>query len=1042
MALTTTFNSATSLQAQVPASDLSNSGTASVTVKTPAPGGGTSAALSFTISPVPNPAPSLKSLSPSSVVAGAPAFTLTVNGSGFVSGSQVLWNGSTRATAYVSSTSLSAQILATDVSSPGSASVSVENPAPGGGTSAVLTFTINPIPNPAPSLTSLSPASAVVGSPAFTLTLSGTNFVSGSQVLWNGSQRTTTYLSNTSLTAQISATDLSSPGTASVSVQNPSPGGGTSAAVSFSINAASTNLTVLKLPGSDLAWNAAQQKLYVSVPGDGGSNANTITVVDPIAGLVGTTQSLSSAPYGLAISDDSQFLYTAIGGGSTIQRLVLPGLAPDIQWSLGTDPYLGGANIAGDMKVQPGNAHTLAVSFGDPIPAKIAIFDDGVARAGVANGQSSLQWKSDGTELYSSLGSYLDNQSTEAGTDTGVYTFSVDAAGVTSLDTFGHAFRSYGFRLHSDPVSGNLYSDWGEVVNPGNGVPVGNYRFARPDSLDMTGPLAILDPTLHRFFILLEVSEPDGSDAYQIQAYDPQDYHLLSTIVVPNATGFLQNFIRWGQSGLAFISDLGGTTAPGMLYILDGAFVNPSGVQDTTAGAPLTLVPTVTSLTPITAVVGSEASTLTVNGHDFVGQPTVYWNGNPLQTTLVSNTQVQAQIPASDLAIASKATITVSNTASGIPASNALTFSVNPVPPSGNQVAVYSTGGNDLVWDANAKKIYVSMPGVQGEQGDSIGIVDPVAGTVSTTGFLGSDPANLAISSDGNLLYAAFYGQNAIEQLTLPDFTVNNTWNLGADSFSGPYYPLALEPAPAAPQTTAVILAWFDVSPPPVAIVIYDGATPRPTELPVTAYRYSSLQWAGTDTSLYSVDGVDFLVLGASPSGVTLNQPFTNIENPGSFNIRYDAGTGLIYTDGGQVIQPSDGSTVGNYGASGMLVPDSTLDRVFILGQTSAQSGTSNYTIESFDQTKMTPIGSINIDNVVGTPTALIRWGTNGLAFTTRVGAPADFNGIGPGQLYVISGTFVNPSGSAVRSSVTAPISPVHRTWNDGSAPSTGHNRR
>ena len=142
------------------------------------------------------------------------------------------------------------------------------------------------------------------------------------------------------------------------------------------------------------------------------------------------------------------------------------------------------------------------------------------------------------------------------------------------------------------------------------------------------------------------------------------------------------------------------------------------------------------------------------------------------------------------------------------------------------------------------------------------------------------------------------------------------------------------------------------------------------------------------------------------------------------------------------MIQPLDGSTVGNYGASGILVPDSTLDRVFILGQTSAQNATSNYTIESFDQTKMTPIGSINIDNVVGTPTALIRWGTNGLAFTTRVGAPADFTGIGPGQLYVISGTFVNPSGSAVRSSVTAPISPVHRTWNEGSAPSTEHNRR
>jgi hypothetical protein len=255
-----------------------------------------------------------------------------------------------------------------------------------------------------------------------------------------------------------------------------------------------------------------------------------------------------------------------------------------------------------------------------------------------------------------------------------------------------------------------------------------------------------------------------------------------------------------------------------------------------------------------------------------------------------------------------------------------------------------------------------------------------VAGTVSTTGFLGSDPANLAISSDGNFLYAAFYGENAVEQMALPNFTVNTTWNLGADSFNGPYYALALQAAPAALQTTAILLAMFDVSPPAAAVVIYDGATPRPTELQVTAYPYSSLQWAGTDANLYAGDGTDFLIFGASPSGVTLNQSYTNVENPGSLNIHYDAGSGLIYTDGGQVIQPSDGSTVGNYGASGILIPDSTLDRVFVLGQTSAQNGTSNYTIESFDQLKMTPIGSINIDNVVGTPAALIRWGTNGLA--------------------------------------------------------------
>jgi hypothetical protein len=1020
VALATTYQSSTSLQAQVPASDLGAAGVASVTVETPAPGGGTSAAQSFTLSPAPNPAPSLASLSPSSVVAGSTAFNLTVNGSGFISASQVLWSGTARATTYVSATSLTAQILASDVSSPGSAGVSVENPAPGGGTSSALSFTINPPPNPAPSITSLSPISTVAGSPAFALTVNGTNFLSSSQVLWNGSQRSTTYVSPTSLTAQIAASDVASSGNASVSVQNPTPGGGVSAAVTFAINPANanltaTNLTVLNLAGNDLAWDPSRQKIYVSVSGDSASNANTVAVVDPIAGSVVSAQSLSSTPYGLALSDDDQLLYTAIDGGSMIQRLLLPALTPDIQWSLGTDPNSNVANYSGGFQVQPGAAHTLAVASAGESTTNIVIFDDGVARPAVAQGTNSIQWKADGSQLYTSLEGFEDAPFYITGTDTGVYTFAVNATGVSKVNTYGRVFRRGGWHLHYDATTGYLYTDWGEVVNPANGVPIGNYRFNRPSSTFQPGPLAVLDPALHRYYLILEVSEPDNTLAYQIQAYDQTDYHLLSTIVVPSATGQLQNFIRWGQSGLAFVSDYGTGGAPGMLYLLDGAFVNPSGVQDTTAGTPLNPVPILTGLIPLTATIGSGTATLTVTGQDFSGQPVVYWNGNPLETTFSSDTHLQAQIPAANLATAGQATITVSNVASVIPASNPLTFSVNPAPPAGNQLAVYFTGGNDLVWDANAKKIYVSMPGVQGDLGDSIAIVDPVSGVVTNPGFMGSDPANLSIASDGASLYAAFYGENAIRQLALPGFKVSNAWNLGADSFEGPYYALSLQAAPGAPQTTAATLAGFDISPSPLSVVIYDGSTPRPTQLPVLSDPYSSLQWGATDTTLYAVDQESpqsFDVLGVTPSGLAVNQTYAGILGPYSGNIHYDAGSGLIYSDGGQVIQPSNGSIAGNYGSSGLVIPDSALNTVFILGQTTAQTGTPSYTIESFDQAKTTPIGSIAVDNVVGTPSAFIRWGTNGLAFTTRMGAPSDFFGIGPGQLYVLSGTFVNPAGS------------------------------
>lgn len=227
-------------------------------------------------------------------------------------------------------------------------------------------------------------------------------------------------------------------------------------------------------------------------------------------------------------------------------------------------------------------------------------------------------------------------------------------------------------------------------------------------------------------------------------------------------------------------------------------------------------------------------------------------------------------------------------------------------------------------------------------------------------------------------------------------------------------------------------LANFDVSPSSFDVVIYDGSTPRPTPLPSTQFQYSGLKWAGNDSTLYAVDQSvpqSFLVLGVGASGVGLDQHFDRVLNSFSRNIHFDAGTGLVYTDAGQAIQPSTGAIVGSYGASGIAVPDSTLDRVFVLGQTPAQAGTMNYTVESFDQKTFAAVGSLTIQNVVGTPMGFIRWGSNGLAFTTRVGMPFDFIATGPGQLYVISGTFVAPASSTGPSSPATQLERVRRTW-------------
>jgi hypothetical protein len=105
------------------------------------------------------------------------------------------------------------------------------------------TVTVTVITNPVPTMSGISPAFTSAGGAAFTLTVSGTGFVSGSTVYWGTTALTTTYVSATQLTAQIAAADIASAGTTEVTVQSPNPGGGTSNAKQFEVDSAGSTAT-------------------------------------------------------------------------------------------------------------------------------------------------------------------------------------------------------------------------------------------------------------------------------------------------------------------------------------------------------------------------------------------------------------------------------------------------------------------------------------------------------------------------------------------------------------------------------------------------------------------------------------------------------------------------------------------------------------------------------------------------------------------------------------------------------------------------------
>jgi Tol biopolymer transport system component len=178
--------------------------------------------------------PTVTALSPTTITAHSAAFSLTVHGSNFVRASVVKWNGSKRATTFINGSLLTAHIRASDVAMAGQATVTVFNPSPGGGTSGPLVFIIS-ASNPVPAANTLSLNIMTAPGPAFTLTVNGSNFVPASVVKWNGSSRATTFINSSQLAAQIGAFDVAAAGQAEVTVFTPSPGGGTSGALAFTI---------------------------------------------------------------------------------------------------------------------------------------------------------------------------------------------------------------------------------------------------------------------------------------------------------------------------------------------------------------------------------------------------------------------------------------------------------------------------------------------------------------------------------------------------------------------------------------------------------------------------------------------------------------------------------------------------------------------------------------------------------------------------------------------------------------------------------------
>ncbi|MCI0744222.1 MAG: hypothetical protein L0Y58_02350 [Verrucomicrobia subdivision 3 bacterium] len=693
----TTFVSATQLVAQVPAADLVNAGTAQISVFSPAPGGGASNAVALTIVQ-PNPAPTLTAINPNSVLTGNPAFTLTVNGTGFINGAVVRWNGNPRPTTFVSATQLTAQIPAADLANAGTAQVTVFNPAPGGGASNAVVLTVVQ-PNPLPTLTALTPNEGTAGSPAFTLTVNGTGFVNTSVVRWNGNPRPTIFVSPMLLTVQIPAAELANTGTAQVTVFNPLPGGGVSGASIFTIHQVNPSPTLGNLNPNAVA--AGSPAFSLTVNGTGFVNDAVVrwNGADRPTTFVSTTQlvaQISAADLVNAGTAQVTVFNPAPGGGaSNVLSFSITQINPVPTLANASPPTItaggptftltvNGVNFVNGAVVRwNGTIRTTAFVSSLQLTAQISSAD--IANAGTA--QITVLNPAPGGGTSSALVLTIAQPNPTPAltslapnvTAAGGPAFTLTVNGTSFVR--GAVVRWNGANRQTTFISATQLTAQIPATDLAN-VGVAQVSVFNPTPGGGASNVAALTIAQPNPTPKLSGSTPNvataGSPAFSLTV---------------NGTGFVKGaIVRWngGDRPTTFVNESQLTAQiPAVDLASEGAasitVFNPApgGGVSNAVNLAITKVnnpPTLSGLNPISRPVDSPSFNLAVKGTGFVRGAVVLWNGEDRPTDFVSATQLVAQIPATDLENLGRVLVSVLNPNGGL--SNSLGFTVTrPIDP-------------------------------------------------------------------------------------------------------------------------------------------------------------------------------------------------------------------------------------------------------------------------------------------------------------------------------------------------------------------------
>jgi uncharacterized repeat protein (TIGR01451 family) len=422
--------------------------------------------------------------------------------------------------------------------------------------------------------------------------------------------------------------------------------------------------------------------------------------------------------------------------------------------------------------------------------------------------------------------------------------------------------------------------------------------------------------------------------------------------------------------------------------------------------------PTIISVAPAAILAGSNATEITVAGTGFTSASVVVVGGTPLPTAAVSSTQLKATVPETDLASLGWTTVSISTPAPGGGSSSGLPLTI---------FKVVSLGANHIIFDPYSQKIMASIgSNSTSVAGNSLVAITPDTANVGTPISIGSQPTNMALTSDGQILYTILSGSQSVARFNMLTQAMEYTYAFqpGAGTDSSPA-PRGVATQPGNEDTVAIDLGSW------AGNAIYQFAPANQTAAMVGQ---ASGPYSGS--CLTFLDAADMLAFDVDTSGATFDHYTVK---PAGFTY-YDYGQysestlngfgcfklsgGLAFGNAGGIANPATTpatqiglfpvNTNGYFNPSRALAPDTSLQAAFFVVDTQANAATSYDApvdgIAAFNQNTFLPTASLslNMESIEGntsyTAVDMVRWGQDGLAALTS-----------DGNLYLLRGAFVVP---------------------------------